>query len=110
MNPPAAARSRSRAEAPATFPIAEVRAQFPALQPEHAGSFIFLDNAAGAQIPQGVLDAINHHLIDHNVQRGGRYAKSRAVDQSVAAARDSVAAFIDKMTVAAGRASSGRAS
>jgi selenocysteine lyase/cysteine desulfurase len=37
-----------------------------------APGFIFFDNAAGAQVPQIVLDAVNHHLLDCNVQRGGR--------------------------------------
>jgi len=77
------------------FPVDAVRAQFPALQPERAGTFIFFDNAAGAQIPQLVIDAINHHLLDHNVQRGGRYEKSRAVDRSVAEARESVAVLLN---------------
>ncbi len=81
-------------EAPA-FPIAALRAQFPALQPDRAGSFIFFDNAAGAQIPQSVLDAVSDHLLDHNVQRGGRYEKSRLVDQAVADARESVAVLIN---------------
>ena len=66
---------------------------FPALN--KAGSFIFLDNAAGAQIPQSVLDAVTNHLIDHNVQRGGRYGRSVTVDQSVATARESVALLIN---------------
>ena len=66
---------------------------FPALQ--RAGDFIFLDNAAGAQIPQSVLDAVTNHLVDHNVQRGGRYGRSVAVDQSVAEARESVALLIN---------------
>ena len=93
--------ARSTASAKATsasehdFPIDAIRAQFPALQPERAGSFIFFDNAAGAQVPQSVVDAVNHHLLDHNVQRGGRYAKSRAVDRSVAEARESVAVLIN---------------
>ena len=51
---------------------------FPALQ--KAGAFIFLDNAAGAQIPQSVLDAVTNHLVSHNVQRGGRYGRSVKVD------------------------------
>ena len=72
-----------------------MRAQFPALQPDRAGSFIFFDNAAGAQIPQSVLDAVTHHLLDHNVQRGGRYGKSRLVDQAIADARESVAVLIN---------------
>ena len=29
---------------------------------------------------RAVLDAVTHHLVEHNVQRGGRYDKSRAVD------------------------------
>jgi len=95
MSPQSATKARMKTAEETAFPIDAVRAQFPALQPDRAGSFIFFDNAAGAQIPQSVLDAINHHLLDHNVQRGGRYEKSRAVDQSVAEARESVAILIN---------------
>jgi cysteine desulfurase family protein (TIGR01976 family) len=77
----------------AVFPAAALRAQFPAL--EQAGDCIFFDNAAGAQVPQIVLDAVNFHLIDHNVQRGGRYPQSMAVDATIARARCSVAAFVN---------------
>ncbi len=76
-----------------TFPIDAVRSQFPALQ--RAGSFVFFDNAAGAQVPQQVVDAVTHHLVEHNVQRGGRYAKSVAVDAAITHARESVAAFLN---------------
>src|SRR5579859_3884928 len=76
-----------------TFPAESVRAQFPALQ--RAGSFVFFDNAAGAQVPRSVLDAVNRHLLEHNVQRGGRYPQSIAVDATIARARESVAAFIN---------------
>jgi cysteine desulfurase family protein (TIGR01976 family) len=75
------------------FPIANVRAAFPALN--RTPRFIFFDNAAGAQIPQIVLDAVNHHLVECNVQRGGRYAKSREVDATIACARQSVADFVN---------------
>jgi cysteine desulfurase family protein (TIGR01976 family) len=77
----------------AAFPAETLRGQFPALK--HAGSSIFFDNAAGAQVPQMVLDAVNFHLIDHNVQRGGRYPQSMAVDATIARARASVAAFVN---------------
>jgi cysteine desulfurase family protein (TIGR01976 family) len=77
----------------AAFPAESLRAQFPALK--HAGAEIFFDNAAGAQVPQMVLDAVNFHLIDHNVQRGGRYRQSMAVDATIARARASVAAFVN---------------
>ena len=89
------AYAEPHARAESAFPIDAVRAQFPALQPDRAGSFIFLDNAAGAQVPQSVLDAVNRHLLDHNVQRGGRYEKSRAVDRSVAEARETVAILLN---------------
>jgi cysteine desulfurase family protein (TIGR01976 family) len=75
------------------FPVETIRSMFPALK--KAGDFIFMDNAAGAQIPQSVLDAVTNHLVDHNVQRGGRYRHSVEVDQAVADARDSVATLIN---------------
>jgi cysteine desulfurase family protein (TIGR01976 family) len=76
------------------FPVEELRAQFPALK-RAAGSVVFFDNAAGAQIPQASLDAVIQHLTLHNVQRGGRYPQSIAVDATIARARASVAAFIN---------------
>jgi cysteine desulfurase family protein (TIGR01976 family) len=79
--------------AASAFPAAALRGQFPALQ--RAGDFIFFDNAAGAQVPQVVLDAVNRHLIEHNVQRGGRYPQSLAVDASIARSRVQVGALLN---------------
>ena len=76
-----------------SFPIEAARAVFPALT--RPPGFIFFDNAAGAQVPQIVLDAVNHHLLECNVQRGGRYSKSREVDASILRARDSVADLVN---------------
>ena len=75
------------------FPIDSIRALFPALHREP--SFIFFDNAAGAQVPQIVLDAINEHLVERNVQRGGRYRHSQQVDATIARARESVGVFLN---------------
>jgi cysteine desulfurase family protein (TIGR01976 family) len=75
------------------FPVENVRAAFPALT--RTPGFIFFDNAAGAQVPQIVLDAVNHHLLECNVQRGGRYAKSREVDETILRARHSVADLVN---------------
>jgi cysteine desulfurase family protein (TIGR01976 family) len=75
------------------FPIETVRAKFPALA--RAAPFVYFDNAAGAQLPQNVLDAVAHHLLDVNVQRGGRYAKSREVDRVIATGREKVAAWLN---------------
>jgi cysteine desulfurase family protein (TIGR01976 family) len=76
-----------------SFPVERLRSSFPALH--HGPEFIFFDNAAGAQVPQVVFDAVNRHLLECNVQRGGRYAKSRQVDAIVAQARQSVADFLN---------------
>ena len=76
-----------------TFPVKAVRSKFPAL--ERAAPFIYFDNAAGAQAPQVVLDAVAGHLLDFNVQRGGRYPKSVEVDRVIAEARSKVAAWIN---------------
>jgi cysteine desulfurase family protein (TIGR01976 family) len=75
----------------AEFPISEVRAAFPALQDD----FVFFDNAAGAQSPQTVLNAVANHLLHRNVQRGGRYKKSQEVDEAIAQARTSVALLVN---------------
>src|SRR5947208_1402872 len=75
------------------FPVADVRRQFPGLQRE--GRFIFFDNAAGAQIPARVLDAVTGHLVSRNVQRGGVYRHSREVDAMIARTRASVAALVN---------------
>ena len=86
-------RSRPKWALDRKFPIESVRAAFPALQ--YSAPFIFFDNAAGAQVPQSVFDAIHRHLLECNVQRGGRYAKSREVDATIARSRESVAAFLN---------------
>jgi len=75
----------------AEFPVEHIRAAFPALQDE----FIFFDNAAGAQSPKTVLDAVANHLLHRNVQRGGRYRQSQEVDEAIAQARESVALLVN---------------
>lgn len=77
----------------ADFPVEVLRRQFPALRA--AGACVFFDNAAGAQVPERVLEAVRRHLIEHNVQRGGRYPLSLAVDESIQRARAHVAALVN---------------
>src|SRR5229473_1626102 len=86
-NPPTVLDRRSG------FPVDSIRAQFPALHRKPA--FIFFDNAAGAQVPQIVLGAVNQHLVERNVQRGGRYRHSREVDATIARARENVGVFLN---------------
>ncbi len=75
----------------AEFPVEQLRAAFPALQDD----FIFFDNAAGAQSPQIVLNAVADHLLRRNVQRGGRYKHSQEVDAAIARARETVALLVN---------------
>lgn len=75
----------------AALPVDQVRAAFPALRED----FIFFDNAAGAQSPKAVLDAVADHLLHRNVQRGGRYKHSQEVDATIARARESVALLVN---------------
>jgi cysteine desulfurase family protein (TIGR01976 family) len=77
----------------AEFPVNRLRRAFPALN--RSGSSVFFDNAAGAQIPRKVFDAINEHLLCRNVQRGGRYHESLEVDAEIARAREVVATFLN---------------
>ena len=76
-----------------TFPIQDIRSAFPSLA--RSAPFVFFDNAAGAQAPQVVLDTVLGHLLDRNVQRGGRYGKSQEVDAVISRARASVAALLN---------------
>ena len=78
---------------PSRFPIKTIRDSFPALK--RSENFMFFDNAAGAQIPQVALDAVNKHLLENNVQRGGRYTKSLEVDATIARARETAAALVN---------------
>lgn len=77
----------------ASWPVNEIRQKFPALH--KAGDFVFFDNAAGAQVPQAVLDAVTNHVVDRNVQRGGRYRRSEEVDGVIARARESVGVLLN---------------
>ena len=75
------------------FPIQAIRSQFPALN-ESRGT-IFFDNAAGAQLPARVIDAVTDHLVHRMVQRGGPYALSREVDDVIERARAAVADLVN---------------
>src|SRR5258707_9530370 len=75
----------------AEFPVDQVRAAFPALRV----GFIFFDNAAGAQSPATVLDAVAHPLLHRNVPKGGRYRQSQEVGEAIAQARSSGALLVN---------------
>ena len=80
--------------AAAAFPVEAVRARFPALR-EAGDRVIFADNAAGAQVPDEVVEGVRAHLAGQNVQRGGRYAASLAVDRKILETRTALAEFVN---------------
>lgn len=88
-----AAAATVAAAASVPFRAALARRRFPALRAP--GAPIFFDNAAGAQVPDEVVAAMREHLETRNVQRGGRYDRSRAVDAVIAATRRRLAAFLN---------------
>jgi cysteine desulfurase family protein (TIGR01976 family) len=58
------------------FPINAVRARFPAIS-RPAVPPVFLDNAAGTQVPQMVVDAVADAMINAACNLGGRFSGSR---------------------------------
>ena len=79
---------------PSDFPVDALRARFPALR-EAGDREIFFDNAAGAQVPDDVIEAVREHLVRRGVNRGGLFARSIEVDRQIAAARQAVATFLN---------------
>jgi cysteine desulfurase/selenocysteine lyase len=79
------------------FDVGRVRVDFPILQQEiHGCPLAFLDNAASAQRPNAVIDAVSHYYQhDHaNVHRGVHTLSHRATD-AYEGAREKVRAFIN---------------
>lgn len=71
------------------------REQFPALE-RMVGDCpaIFLDGAAGTQVPQRVADAISRYLLNTNANHGGLFATSVESDQLLDNAHATVADFL----------------
>jgi len=79
------------------FDLQAIRADFPSLAQQVKGKdLVYLDNAASAQIPQQVVDAIRHfHEVDRsNIHRGVHTLSQRATS-AYEAAREKVQAFIN---------------
>ena len=79
------------------FDVAAVRADFPALhQTVHGHPLAYLDNAASAQCPQAVIDAVaQHRSHDHsNVHRGVHELSERST-RAYEGARDKLRSFLN---------------
>ncbi|MFC4120986.1 cysteine desulfurase-like protein [Nonomuraea zeae] len=73
-----------------TFPLASVRASYPALADGHA----YLDGAAGTQTPQSVIDAISAAYRTGIGNVGGAFPASHRSDAIVAGCRAAVADLV----------------
>lgn len=78
-----------------SFPIDDVRAAFPALAIQDEGrDRIYLDNPAGTQVPQSVVDAVSTCLVESNANLAGHFETSKNADRVVAAAHVAMADFL----------------
>ncbi len=78
----------------ASFPIDEVRAQFPALALEDDGKpRVYFDNPAGTQVPRRVIDRTVEALKEKNANLGGYFATTKAVGDLVDEAHRAMADF-----------------
>ncbi len=68
-----------------------IRENFSALQLDR----VFFDNPGGTQVAQHALDRMVSYLSEHNANRGGAFATSRASDEVLDEARSAVADFLN---------------
>jgi cysteine desulfurase family protein (TIGR01976 family) len=77
------------------FPIAAVRAQFPALARQINGRpAVFFDGPAGAQVPRSVVEAMSDYMLNHNANHGGAFATSVENDALLLGAQQAAADFV----------------
>ncbi|HAA59372.1 MAG TPA: cysteine desulfurase-like protein [Planctomycetaceae bacterium] len=90
----------------ARFDLESVRSQFPAFNRTVEGHpVVFLDGAAGSQVPSRVAEAVSGYLIGTNANHGGPFATSVESDAMLDAAHQAAADFLgtaDPDTVAFG--------
>jgi cysteine desulfurase family protein (TIGR01976 family) len=78
------------------FDLQAVRSQFPALRLRVDGDpVVYLDNPAGTQVPQRVIDRTAEYWRTMNGNHGGVFATSARSDARVAAVRSAAAAFLN---------------
>lgn len=74
-----------------TFDVNAVRTKFPSLHQQIDGKHpIFLDNPAGTQVPQQVIDAVVEYFSFINANQGGVFATSKATDHMLQESREVV--------------------
>ena len=78
-----------------TFPIERVRHHFPSLSILDGGRpRVYLDNPAGTQVTQGVVDAVSRCFLEANANLGGRFKTSHLAEEVVRGAHQAMAYFL----------------
>ncbi len=76
--------------------LQSVRRQFPALSLKVDGQpVVYLDNPAGTQVPQRVIDRTAEYWRSMNANQGGTFATSQRSDALIAEVRQAAAAFLN---------------
>ncbi len=79
-----------------TLDLGAIRSQFPALARTDDGiARIYLDNPAGTQVPQAVVDAMSHCMLHASANMGGYFRTSVAVGNIVSDAQQAMADFLN---------------
>jgi cysteine desulfurase family protein (TIGR01976 family) len=75
--------------------VAAVRDHFPALARELDGRpIVYLDGAAGSQVPRQTIQAVTEYLEHHNANRGGPFVTARETDAMLVEVRQATADFL----------------
>ncbi|RAQ94888.1 cysteine desulfurase-like protein [Thermogemmatispora tikiterensis] len=76
--------------------LSAYRRYFPALQQEMNGQpVIYWDNPGGTQVAQQVIEAMTRYLREANANAHGAFLTSRHTDETIAAARQAMADFLN---------------
>ena len=76
--------------------LQSVRSRFPALALKIEGqSVVYLDNPAGTQVPQRVIDRTAEYWRTMNANRGGAFVTSEETDALIAEVRQAAAVFLN---------------
>ncbi len=76
-------------------PIAEIRAQFPALDRTHNGHPVaYMDGPGGTQVPRCVVGSMDDYLFHHNANTHWNYPTSAETDALILDARQAIADFL----------------
>ncbi|HEX3280549.1 MAG TPA: cysteine desulfurase-like protein [Pyrinomonadaceae bacterium] len=76
--------------------VADIRANFPALQRNHNKHPVaYFDGPGGTQVPRQVVEAMSDYLYNHNANTHWAYPTSEETDAAIEAARQTCAGFLN---------------